>query len=253
MKKYGSVESLITSRKSISVNENFCRGTVRHGPARSYTLTEITGDDIIISSNLCYTLTMIASLKGTITHTDSRYVILDVNDVGYKVYVTDDTLHVLKKGSLTSLWTYQVVREDALDLYGFMAKKDKDFFELLISVSGIGPKSALNVMSLISSDQLVSAIRTGSTSHLVKVSGIGRKTAEKIVLELKDKLGGIESAEGREIAAELSSDMDVIEALKALGYDADDAREALKKIGASPKGGELDTSAKVKAALKHLN
>jgi Holliday junction DNA helicase RuvA len=98
-----------------------------------------------------------------------------------------------------------------------------------------------------------SAIRTGSTSHLVKVSGIGRKTAEKIVLELKDKLGGIESAEGREIAAEISSDMDVIEALKALGYDADDAREALKKVGASLKGKDIGTSEKVKAALKVLN
>jgi Holliday junction DNA helicase RuvA len=195
---------------------------------------------------------MIASLKGTVTHTDHRYIILDVNGVGYKVFVTDDTLHTLKKGVETSLWTHLAVREDALDLYGFTVKKDKDFFELLIGVSGIGPKSALNVMSLVSSDQLVSAIRTGSTSHLVKVSGIGRKTAEKIVLELKDKLGGIESAEGREIAAELAGDMDVIEALKALGYDADDARDALKKIGTGPKSGELDISAKVKAALKML-
>ena len=196
---------------------------------------------------------MIASLKGTVAHLDSRYVILDVNGVGYKVFVTDDTLHGMKKSAEASFWTYLAVREDALDLYGFTTKKDKDFFELLISVSGIGPKSALNIMSLVSSDQLVSAIRTGSTSHLVKVSGIGRKTAEKIVLELKDKLGSIESAEGREIAAELSSDMDVIEALKALGYDADDAREALKKVGVDSKGNDLDVSSKVKAALKVLN
>ncbi len=91
---------------------------------------------------------MIASLSGKISHVDRRCVILDVNGVGYKVFVTDDTLHALKKGSESMLWTYLAVREDALDLYGFTSKKDKDFFELLISVSGIGPKSALNVMSI---------------------------------------------------------------------------------------------------------
>ena len=196
---------------------------------------------------------MIAQLKGSVTHTDARYIILEVNGVGYKVFVTDDTLHSVKKGAELTVWTYLAVREDALDLYGFPSKKDKDFFELLISVSGIGPKSALNIMSLVSPDQMVSAIRTGSTSHLVKVSGIGRKTAEKIVLELKDKLGGIESAEGREIAADMSADMDAIEALKALGYDADDSREALKKISADPKLKDLGIGERVKAALKVLN
>jgi Holliday junction DNA helicase RuvA len=137
------------------------------------------------------------------------------------------------------------VRDDAMDLYGFMEKKDKDFFELLISVSSIGPKSALNILGLVSSDTLINAIRSGSTSHLVKVSGIGKKTAEKIVMELKDKLGGVAS---EEISIGMSSDMDAIEALKALGYDADEAREALKKINKDI----TDTGAKVKAALKML-
>jgi Holliday junction DNA helicase RuvA len=196
----------------------------------------------------CYDFGMIARLTGTISYIDSRSVILDVGGIGYKVSVTDDTLHAMKKGSEISLWTHLAVREDALDLYGFIDKKDKDFFELLISISGIGPKGALNILSAVSSDTLVSAVRTGSTAHLVKVSGIGRKTAEKIVLELKDKLGGIESAEGREIAAGMSSYMDAIEALKALGYDADEAREALKKTDKNIS----DTSAKVKAALKML-
>lgn len=189
---------------------------------------------------------MIASLRGTIIHSGDRYIVLDVQGVGYKVFVTSDALHEFKKGSEISVWTYLAVREDAMDLYGFRKEKERDIFELLISVSGIGPKSALNVLSLISPEQLTSAIRTGSTAHLVKVSGIGRKTAEKIVLELRDKLGGI--AEGDE-AVGMSSDMDAIEALKALGYDADDAREALKKTDK-----ELtDTGAKVKAALKVLS
>jgi Holliday junction DNA helicase RuvA len=190
---------------------------------------------------------MIAKLTGVVSDIGMRYAIIDVGGVGYKVFVTDDTLHHLKKGGRTSLLTHLAVRENSLDLYGFMAKKDREFFELLIGVSGIGPKSALNVLSLVSADTLASSIRTGSVAHLVKVSGIGRKTAEKIVLELKDKLGDMES--GGDFTAGMSSDVDAIEALKALGYDADDAREALKKVSKDI----LDIGAKVKAALKELS
>lgn len=190
---------------------------------------------------------MISLLRGPIIETGSRFVVIDINNIGYKVYVTDNTLHILKIGNETTLWTYLVVREDALDLYGFTSPKEKSFFELLISISGIGPKSALNILSLVSIDTLTSSIRSGSVAHLVKVSGIGRKTAEKILLELKDKLGGIDS--GGEISAGMSSDMDAIEALRALGYNADEAREALKKIDPSIS----DTGNKVKAALKGLS
>lgn len=189
---------------------------------------------------------MIASIKGTVSYVDTRFIIVDVQGVGYKVFITEDTLHSMKNGSNVSLWTHLAVREDAMNLYGFVDKKEKDFFELLISISGIGPKGALNILSTVSSDTLVSAIRTGSTSHLVKVSGIGRKTAEKIVMELRDKLGGMSSGD---VTSGMSSDMDAIEAMKALGYEADDAREALKKIDKEI----TDTGAKVKAALKMLN
>jgi len=144
------------------------------------------------------------------------------------------------------------VREDAQDLYGFTSRKERDFFQLLITVSGIGPKSALNILSLVSNEALAGAIRTGSVAHLVKVSGLGKKTAEKIVLELKDKIGGFTGGESGEMSAGMSSDMDAIEALKALGYEADEAREALKKIPAALNGKETDTGAKVKAALKEL-
>lgn len=189
---------------------------------------------------------MISLLRGPIIETGNRFVVIDVNNIGYKVYVTDNTLHTLKIGSEITLRTYLVVREDALDLYGFTSSKEKSFFELLISISGIGPKSALNVLSLVSIETLASSIRSGSVAHLVKVSGIGRKTAEKILLELKDKLGGIEN--DGEISSDMSSDMDAIEALRALGYNADEAREALKKIDPEI----TDTGKKVKAALKSL-
>ena len=128
---------------------------------------------------------MIASIKGTVSHIDTKYAVIETGGIGYKVFLTADTIHGLTKDADASLWIYMVVRDDAMDLYGFTSKKDKDFFELLISVSSIGPKSAINILGLVHSDTLASAIRSGSTSHLVKVSGIGRKTAEKIVLELQ--------------------------------------------------------------------
>jgi len=189
---------------------------------------------------------MIAKLTGIVSDIGNRYAILDVGGVGYKIFATEDVLHSLKANKSASFFTYLAVREDALDLYGFTSKKDKEFFELLIGVSGIGPKSALNILSLVSAEALETSIRSGSVAHLVKVSGIGKKTAEKIVLELKDKLGGMEG--GGEFTAGMSSDMDAIMALQALGYDADDAREAMKKVDKNV----LDIGAKVKAALKEL-
>jgi Holliday junction DNA helicase RuvA len=192
---------------------------------------------------------MIAKLTGTILETGPRHAVLDVGGVGYKVFLTDDTLHGMKAGAKASFWTHLAVREDALDLYGFASERDKGLFGLLITVSGIGPKSALNILSLVSAEALASSIETGSVAHLVKVSGIGRKTAEKIVLELKDRMGSVERG-GEGMAAGLSSDMDAIEALRALGYGADEARDALKKASAG--GKDLDIGTKVKAALKEL-
>lgn len=190
---------------------------------------------------------MIASLNGNIAQIGLRHVILEVNNIGYKVFVTADTLHALKIGSEIKLLTHLAVREDAMDLYGFLNEKEKNLFELLITISGIGPKGALNVLSSVSSEALINAVQTGSTSHLIKISGIGRKTAEKIVLELKDKLGGLISDDGS--SSGLSSDIDAIEALKMLGYGQDEARESLKKIDKNI----IDTGDKVKAALKVLN
>ncbi len=198
---------------------------------------------------------MIASLRGQITEIGNRYTIIEIGEpgrgaIGYKVFLTDDSIQSIKIGEETRLSIYNVIREDTNDLYGFINKKERDFFELLIGISGIGPKSALNILSLVASDTLVSAIRSGSTSHLVKVSGIGRKTAEKIVLELKDKLAPFAHTHGdTEYSAEISSDMDAVETLKALGFSVDESREALKKIDKSITA----TGAKVKAALKMLS
>lgn len=206
----------------------------------------------------CYDNPMISQIRGTVLETTERYAVIDVGGIGYKVFATADSLHALKDGSQARLWTYLAVREDALDLYGFPSSKERGFFELLLTVSGIGPKSALNILSLVSTDTLAGAIRTGSVSHLVKISGIGKKTAEKIVLELKDKLGGFSEGDfGQAARTGMSSDSDAMLALQALGYDADESREALKEAAALhiAKHGpdtQLDASAKIKAALKLL-
>lgn len=189
---------------------------------------------------------MIASIKGVVINIDNKSVVLEVNDIGYKIFVTADTLHALKLNSTQQFFTYLAVRENAMDLYGFTNLKEREIFELLISVSGIGPKGAVNILSAVTADTLLNAIKTGSTSHLTKVSGIGKKTAEKIVLELKDKLNNFDSSE---FTSTLSSDADAIEALKMLGYNTEEARESLKKINKEIE----DTGEKIKAALKILN
>ncbi len=192
---------------------------------------------------------MISRISGKLEEVGNNHLVVDVNGIGYKTFVTSDTLHNLKPGLSVKFFTHLAVRENAQDLYGFLKKSDLEFFELLITVSGIGPKSALNILSLASSETLSGAIRTGSTAHLIKISGIGKKTAEKIVMELKDKMETMHSYASGPMGAGMASDIDAIEALRALGYDAEESREALKKVGKDVS----DVGEKVKAALKVLS
>ncbi len=189
---------------------------------------------------------MIGQINGTISHRGDRFVIINTGGVGYKTNVTTETLLQLAQTETEiTLWTHLVVREDALDLYGFLDKAELEFFQLLITVSGIGPKSALAILSLAGPETLRKAIVAGNTEYLTKVSGIGRKNAEKIVLELKDKLGKLGEFMPTE---ELDREADVLSALQALGYSARDAREAIKKIPDSVS----DMGEKIKMALKNL-
>ncbi|MFZ2522351.1 MAG: Holliday junction branch migration protein RuvA [Minisyncoccia bacterium] len=183
---------------------------------------------------------MIGYLKGRIIDQDIKSIILGVSGVGYKVFT--NVLNLQTKGEI-ELWTYLAVRENALDLYGFSKKEELEFFELLITVSGIGPKSAMGILTLASLQNLKRAIKTGDTGHLTKVSGIGKKNAEKIVLELKEKLDDFEIG-----GVSISGDVDAVEALKSLGYTERDSREALKKVTDGK-----DTGDKVKKALKLLS
>lgn len=187
---------------------------------------------------------MISHLTGRLIHKTERHFVIDVGGVGYKVAATSETIQKCPPHNETSLWTHLAIREDAHDLYGFLEKTDCDFFELLITVSGIGPKSALGILNVADVKTLHKAITTGDTSYLTKVSGIGKKTAEKIVRELKEKIG----TTSKEGFTSVREEVDEVEALKSLGYSSQEAREALARVDNKIIG----TSARVKAAIKNL-
>src|SRR5581483_3445057 len=131
---------------------------------------------------------MISSLSGSVRHKEVNSVVVDVNGVGYKVFVPTDVALETTLSQPVFLWTYLAVRENSLDLFGFLEKETLNTFELLITISGIGPKTALGILNIVSPATLRQAVASGDTSYLTRVSGIGKKNAEKIVLELKDKL-----------------------------------------------------------------
>lgn len=150
---------------------------------------------------------MIARIHGTVVETFDKGVIVDVSGIGYAVYTTKP----LVPGTEATLHTHFVIRDDAHELYGFEHADEKSLFSILIGVSGVGPKTALQMLTLYSLPQLVLAIRTGDAKTIALVPGIGKKTAEKVVIDLKDKLTQFTATEAR-------ADSDLIEALLSLGY-----------------------------------
>ncbi len=188
---------------------------------------------------------MIRMLRGTVATRDEKSVVIDVSGVGYAVACGTPTLSMLKEGEEMTLFTYLAVRDDALDLFGFLRRDELAFFELLLTVPGIGPKGALGITGLAPLATLTRAIASEDIGYLTKVSGIGKKTAEKIVLELKGKL----SLLPHEAAAPSSGvDVDVLSALLSLGYNERDAREAVQGLPKELTGVEE----KIKFALKQI-
>lgn len=169
---------------------------------------------------------MLGYIEGTIQAVRTSHLIVLTGGVGYKVAVLKETLARSKESSPVSLWLHTAVREDALDLFGFTDEQELRFFELLLTVSGIGPKSALAILDIASVETLRSAIAAGNAGYLTNVSGIGKKTAEKIVLELKDKLKGDQLSS----SPALKGDEEALEAMRSLGYSAAEARDALRKV-----------------------
>lgn len=185
---------------------------------------------------------MIAYIEGVVKAVRDTHLIVQVGGVGYKVGVLKETALRTAVASPVSLWIYTAVREDALDLYGFADEEELRFFELLLTVSGIGPKSALGILDIASVETLRSAIGTANAGYLTSVSGIGKKTAEKIVLELKDKMKPSDKMQ----SGVLRGDQEALEAMRALGYSASEARDALREIPNDIESG----SDRLRAALK---
>lgn len=195
---------------------------------------------------LVYDKPMISYIHGEILDTKDRYAIVLVNGIGYKVFSTKQTLSALEYGIKTEFHCYMAVRENALDLYGFITREELDFFELLITVSKIGPKTALGILDAASPQTIRTAIVSGDTSQLTRVSGIGKKNAEKIVLELKNKVTAL--ASDPEFAKTTVSDNDTVDALVSLGYSQ---KEAMAITQDMPKDIET-TEEKIKYALRTL-
>lgn len=186
---------------------------------------------------------MIGSIKGKISHKSGNFVIVETSGIGYKIFLPQALLIPLKVNQEVSLVIHTYVREDQITLYGFQTLPELEFFELLLTVSGVGPKSAMGIMSLAGLEMIKSAIVSEDPSVFTKVSGIGRKTAERVIVELKEKLK--DEATSQPVAREHSDAMD---ALVSLGYSQQEAREALKGI---PKD-VTDLPSKIRVALRAL-
>jgi Holliday junction DNA helicase RuvA len=197
---------------------------------------------------------MIALLTGVIAHKSPDHIILDVRGVGYRVLIPFSTYYDLPgEGGAASLHIHTSVREDAIQLYGFRTRLEKSFFQLLISVSGIGPKMARDILSNIQPAPLAQALTHGDVHKLSAIPGIGKKTAERLVLELKDKAGKLDltslpAFEAREIPTEAVMD-DVVSALLNLGYKEPQVRKALAGLDAA---GGATVEELLKQALKIL-
>ncbi len=191
---------------------------------------------------------MIASLQGTVESLGSDCAIVDVGGVGFRVYMPTSVLSTLGAvGESVTLYTHLHVKEDDISLYGFSSANELQLFETLIGVSGLGPRLALAMLSTMSVEQLTMAIATGSTALLTSVPGIGKKMAERLVLELKDKIGaGLIAIPAAQITEEHA---EVLAALTSLGYSVTEANQAVATL---PRDSNLTLEEQVKLALQYF-
>jgi holliday junction DNA helicase RuvA len=189
---------------------------------------------------------MIGYLKGEVFFKENNYIILDVRGVGYKVLGSRDVLAKAIKGSPLELFIYTHVREDNISLFGFLESLDLKLFENLIGVSGIGPKTAMNIFSIGNRSQIISAIATADTSFFKSVPRLGQKNAQKIIIELKNKFGGI--GELDLIGEDMSGSEDIIVALKGFGFTSKEIHDAVRNV---KKEGQKITET-IKLSLKYL-
>lgn len=189
---------------------------------------------------------MIATLEGIVSEKLTDTVVLNVHGVGYGLYMPAEDFGALATGVPVKVYVYEHIREVSYDLYGFTKLPAKAFFEQLLGVNGIGPKMALNMLSIGSADQVRAAIANGDVKFLQQASGVGKRVAERAVIELKDKVGLDGSLAASDLLARPSMADEAVAALAALGYSNDDAAQALAHV---PK--DLSTEERIKLALKN--
>lgn len=182
---------------------------------------------------------MIITLKGNVTRKESGFAIVETGGVGYQVHLSSGTLSELPGSGEVSLWTHEYIREDARELYGFRSEGERRLFLQLLDVSGVGPKMALNILSLGLPEEIEKRIEQGDVGWISQVSGVGKKTAQKIILELRGKLA--------EVIEDTPADKDVLAALVSLGYSREQARDAVTETDSAE-----PVEKRLKSALKTL-
>ena len=200
---------------------------------------------------------MYAYFKGKLAYIGEDSIILDVHDVGYRILLSPASIAYLPQlGEEVQLYTYTSVREDAIWLYGFLSHEDLEIFKKCITVSGIGPKGGMAILSVMAAEALRFAIISGDAKAIAKAPGIGTKTAQRLILELKDKISVEDTLVNREVngirmtaVTQDNNSEEAVEALVALGYSASDALKAVKAV---ENAAEMDVEALLKAALKNM-
>ncbi len=190
---------------------------------------------------------MIATLRGEVSQIEENALIVEVGGVGLRVFVPAPLRMNAKAGEMMFLYTHLAVREDALTLYGFESQADRDLFNILLGVDGVGPKVALSVLSTLTLDTIQRAIFADEGDLLSKVPGVGKKTAQKMVLHLKDKLKPTDAL--AKVAAMADYDSEVLAALTSLGYSVVEAQAAIQSI---PKDAPKDVEERLRIALQHF-
>jgi len=190
---------------------------------------------------------MIATLSGKITDKNLNSVVLETGGVGYEILIPVETLTQLDKGKEYKLQIYEHIRENIYDLYGFLDSQSKDLFIKLINVNGVGPKAGLNILGISSISKVKQAIASGDVKLIQTAPGVGKRVAERVVIDLKDKVGLVSNIDEASILSseELLLQDEAIQALVALGYDLSDAAKAVEKIDK-----KLSVEERVRLALK---
>lgn len=202
---------------------------------------------------------MIAFVEGEVAYSELDQIVLNANGVGYQVFVTGTTAYSVKEGERVRLYTYHHVREDAHLLYGFRTREERELFARLNNVSGIGPKVALAIVGSGAPDQVVFAVRAEDVNFLTKLPGVGKKTAQRLILDLKDKLDDLAAVFPASPYAEVAKPSpkskglgaELFEALLALGYNEKEAQGAVRSLAAELEQ-DLPLEAQIKLALKQL-